>query len=93
MARELKTAPSVASRKKIEEKPVEFAFGKENFMITYIGLALIVVGFVCMLGGGSDDPKVFNYAIFDFQRLTLSPILIMAGYIVEIFAIMKKPKS
>jgi hypothetical protein len=46
-----------------------------------------------MIGGGSKDPNVFNPAIFDFQRLTLAPLLIIAGYVIEIVAIMKKPKD
>jgi hypothetical protein len=70
-----------------------FAFGKENYRLLLIGLGLIVLGFLLMIGGGSKDPKVFSMAIFDFQRLTLAPLLILAGYVVEIFAIMKKPKD
>jgi hypothetical protein len=70
-----------------------FAFGRENYKLLLIGLALIVLGFLLMIGGGSDDPNVFSYDIFNFQRLTLAPILILAGYVVEIFAIMKKPKD
>jgi len=70
-----------------------FAFGKENYRLLLIGLALIVLGFLFMIGGGSDDPKVFSQNIFNFQRLTLAPLLILAGYVVEIFAIMKKPKD
>ncbi len=71
----------------------QFAFGKENYRLMLIGLALIVVGFLLMSGGGSDDPSKFNPEIFSFQRITLAPILILAGYVVEIFAIMKKPKD
>jgi hypothetical protein len=71
----------------------DFAFGKENYRLMLIGLALIALGFILMIGGGSKDPNQFNPAIFDFQRLTLSPILILAGFVVEIFAIMKKPKD
>lgn len=71
----------------------EFAFGKENYKLLLIGLALIVVGFLLMIGGGSDDPNVFSEDIFNFRRLTLAPILVVAGYVVEIFAIMKKPKE
>ncbi|MCB2219759.1 MAG: DUF3098 domain-containing protein [Bacteroidetes bacterium] len=70
-----------------------FAFGKENYRLLFIGLALILVGFLLMIGGGSDDPNVFSDKIFNFRRLTLAPILILAGYVVEIFAIMKKPKD
>ncbi|MEI7595996.1 MAG: DUF3098 domain-containing protein [Bacteroidota bacterium] len=69
----------------------EFVFDKINFRWMLIGLALIVVGFLLMTGGGSDDPKVFSEAIFDFRRLTLAPIIVMAGFVVEIYAIMRKP--
>ncbi len=71
----------------------EFAFGKQNYKLLLIGLVLILVGFLLMIGGGSDDPNVFSDKIFNFRRLTLAPILILAGYVVEIFAIMKKPKD
>lgn len=71
----------------------EFAFGKENYRLLLIGLALIVLGFLLMIGGGSDDPNEFSDKIYSFRRLTLAPILVLAGYVVEIFAIMKKPKD
>jgi len=73
-------------------KSGEFAFGKENYRLMLIGLVFIIIGFILMIGGGSDDPNVFNPEIFNFRRLTLAPVLILAGYAVEIFAIMKKPK-
>jgi membrane-bound ClpP family serine protease len=93
MATAVKHAPSSAPKKKTDEKPVEFAFGRENYVLLLIGLALIILGFILMVGGGSSDPKVFNEAIFDFQRLTLAPILILAGFVVELIAIIKKPKD
>jgi hypothetical protein len=71
----------------------EFAFGKENYRLMLIGLAFIVVGFLLMIGGGSADPTKFNPEIFSFRRITLAPILILAGYVIEIFAIMKRPKD
>ncbi|MFH1159464.1 MAG: DUF3098 domain-containing protein [bacterium] len=71
----------------------DFAFGKENYRLMLIGLALIALGFILMIGGGSDDPSRFNPEIFSFRRITLAPILVLAGYVVEIFAIMKKPKN
>jgi len=46
-----------------------------------------------MIGGGSDDPEVFSDALFGFRRLTLAPLLILGGYIIEIFAIMRRPKN
>jgi hypothetical protein len=70
-----------------------FAFGKENYKLLVIGLVLILVGFLLMIGGGSDNPKEFSNEIFNVRRLTLAPLLILAGYVVEIFAIMKKPKE
>ncbi len=92
MVKATKIQESQAS-KKGEEVKADLAFGKENYKLLLIGLAFIVAGFVLMIGGGSDDPKVFNEAMFNFQRITLSPILILTGYVIEIFAIMKKPKE
>lgn len=75
------------------EEEKQFAFNKKNYIILIAGLVLIVIGFLLMIGGRSDDPQVFNDAIFNFQRLTLAPIIILAGFIIEIFAIMWRPKS
>ena len=88
--------PQAAPVSKASATPVktgEFAFGKENYRLLFIGLAFIVLGFILMIGGGSKDPKVFNPAIFNFQHITLAPILVLTGYVIEIFAIMKKPKD
>jgi hypothetical protein len=71
----------------------DFAFEKQNYLLLILGVVLIIVGFLLMLGGGSDDPAVFNYDMFNFQRMTLAPILIIGGFVVEIFAIMWKPKQ
>ena len=68
-------------------------FGKKNYIIVLIGIALIALGFILMIGGGSDDPKVFNEKMFDFQRLTLAPILVLAGFVVEIVAIFWRGKK
>ena len=68
-------------------------FGKQNYIIVLIGLALIALGFILMVGGGSSDPDVFNEKMFDFQRITLAPILVLAGFIVEIVAIFWKGKK
>ena len=76
-----------------ETNKVEFAFGKLNYKLLLIGLAFLFLGYILMIGGGSDDPKVFSPALFDFQRLTLAPLLLIIGFVIEIFAIMKKPKE
>lgn len=70
-----------------------FALGKENLRLLMIGFLIIVVGFVLMIGGNSTDPHVFNKEIFNFQRITLAPIVVMIGFIFEIYAIMKKTES
>ena len=88
-----KTASNIDKQASTVSKSSQFAFGKENYKLLLIGLVLIAVGFLLMIGGGSDDPKVFSDDIFNFRRLTLAPILILSGYVVEIFAIMKKPKD
>lgn len=68
-------------------------FGKKNYIIVFIGIALIVLGFLFMLGGGSTNPDVFNEKMFDFQHITLSTILILAGFVVEIVAIFWRDKK
>lgn len=78
---------------KKEIKETGFALGKENYKLMAIGFAIIVVGFVLLAGGGTDDPNEFNPDIFNFRRLTIAPIVLLAGFLFEIYAIMKKPKS
>ena len=53
----------------------------------------MILGFILMIGGGSSDPNVFNPAMFSFRRLTLAPIVIIAGIVVALFGIMKTPKE
>ena len=76
-----------------KEKGLQLAFQKENYKYMFIGLGLLALGFLLMIGGGSDTTAKFSTAIFDFRRLTLAPILILVGYGVEIYAIMKRPKA
>jgi len=68
-----------------------FVFEKKGYIILLIGIAFIIVGFALMSGGGSDDPKVFNPEIFSFRRITLAPLMVMIGFGIEIYAIMRKP--
>ena len=83
-------------KKTIKEKsPGEtgFALGKENYRLMAIGFAIIVIGFILMIGGGSDNPEVFNPEIFSFRRITLAPLFLLFGFLFEIYAILKKPKD
>ncbi len=75
---------------KIKDNP-GFALGPENYKLMAIGFIIIILGFILMVGGGSDDPNVFNEDIFSFRRITLSPLILLAGFVFEIYAIMKKP--
>ncbi len=81
----------MATKNENKEK-LSFALGRENYILLAIGFAIIVVGFLLMLGGKSDDPNVFSEKIFSFRRITLAPIVVLAGFVFEIWAIMKKPK-
>ena len=66
-------------------------FGKKNYQIMFTGLAFIIAGFILMSGGDTGDETSFNPEIFNFQRITLAPILILTGFVIEVFAIMYKP--
>lgn len=83
----------MSKKNKPEEKKVEFALGKENYTLLIIGFVIIIIGFLLMIGGKADNPNEFNEAIFSFRRITLAPIIVLFGFIFEIYAIMKKPKE
>ena len=72
------------------EQNDKMALTSKNYKLMLIGLAVIVLGFILMSGGGSDDPNVFNYEMFNFRRITLAPILVIGGFAFEIYAIMKR---
>jgi len=88
-----KTGVSTEQQKTEQTSSTQFAFGKQNYKLLFIGLALILIGFLLMIGGGADNANEFSEDIFNFRRITLAPLFILAGYVVEIFAIMKKPKE
>ncbi len=85
--------------KKEKQNPVEVEKQQllpltfENYKLMLIGFVIIVIGFILMAGGGSDDPNVFNEDMFNFRRITLAPILVLGGFAFEVYAIMKKPKK
>lgn len=71
----------------------KFALPKKNILLILAGLAIMVLGYILLSGGGSDDPNVFNYDMFSFRRLVVAPVVIVAGFVFEIYAIMKRPKK
>lgn len=78
----------------IEKKPqFQFAFEKENYLWMIIGVVVLAIGYILLIGGGSENPNEFNYSLFDTRRLVIAPILIVAGLIIEVYAIMKKAKK
>jgi len=67
----------------------EFIFTKANYKLMLIGFVVIALGFILMVGGGSEDPNVFNPEIFNFQRIRLAPALVLIGFGIEIAAILR----
>ena len=71
----------------------EFLFGKRAYRIIGIGVALIVLGFVLMTGGGSDDPNVFNPEMYSPMRIRVAPTLVLAGFAILVVAILATKKK
>jgi uncharacterized membrane protein len=70
-----------------------FAFGPTNYKLLIAGLVVIFIGFLLMMGGGSDDPNVFNPEIFSTRRITVAPIVVLLGFCIEVVAILYKSKK
>ena len=71
----------------------DFIFGKRNYKFMFVGLAFIVLGFILMSGGGSDDPNVFSEAIFSWRRIRLAPALIIIGFGFQVYAILTRKED
>ena len=76
-----------------DAKKISFAIPKESYKHILIGFGAVVIGFLLMMGGGSDNPAEFSRDIFSFRRITLAPIVVLAGFIYIMWAIMRKPKK
>lgn len=72
------------------QKPL---FEKKNYLFLIVGVAIIALGFLLMVGGGSDDPNVFNEEVFNFRRIRLAPMMIFFGFGVCIYSIFFQPKK
>tara|TARA_S200000501_G_scaffold76310_1_gene68096 strand:+ start:435 stop:665 length:231 start_codon:yes stop_codon:yes gene_type:complete len=70
----------------------KMVFGKKNYQLMLLGLVFITLGFFLMSGGGSEDPNIFNDEIYNFRRIRVAPILVVFGFIIEVYAIMKNPR-
>jgi hypothetical protein len=69
-----------------------YAIARENYKLLLGGIAVLVAGYLLMIGGGSEDPTKFNPEIFNAQRITVAPIVCLLGFMIVIVAIMRKPK-
>lgn len=76
-----------------DQNKSEFLFDKTNYKILLIGVVVIALGFILMSGGGSDDPKVWNDAVFNFRRIRLAPTLVLIGFGITVYSILKNPKK
>lgn len=77
----------------LDLRGMKSTFTKQNYLLFLAGLGLIVLGYILMIGGGSEDPNVFNPAIFDTQRITIAPMVCVLGFVTIIVAIMWRPKQ
>jgi hypothetical protein len=85
---------NMANEKKQKSIHAPSLFTRDNYTWMLAGIVVMAIGFFLMAGGKSADPQQFNdHEIYSTTRITIAPILIMAGFIIEIFAIMKKPKG
>ena len=69
-----------------------FSLPSKNVKLIIVGLIVMVAGYILMIGGGSSDPQVFNYDMFDFRRLVLSPLLVILGIVIIIVSIMTRTR-
>ena len=70
----------------------EFLFGATNYKILIIGLVVIALGFILMSGGSNENPNVFNEEVFNFRRIRLAPTVVIIGFGITIYSILKKSK-
>jgi hypothetical protein len=71
----------------------KFLFEKRNYTLLFLSFIVIALGFILMSGGGSDDPKIFNHAIFNFRRIRLAPTLVLVGFGIAMFSILTKERA
>lgn len=76
----------------MEENNTKMAITSRGLKLLLVGFIVMVAGYLIMMGGGSDNPQEFNYAMFDFQRMVAAPVVIICGIVIEVVAIMKKFK-
>ncbi len=79
--------------KKPKKPAGELLFGKENYKWMLIGVGVLILGFILMAGGANKNPNEFNEAIFSWRRIRLAPFLVIAGFMIQIYAILRNPEK
>ena len=77
----------------MENEDKGFVFVRKNYILMLIGIAFLAIGYILMIGGGSEDPNVFNPEIFSSRRIVVAPTIILIGFAIEVYAIMYRPKQ
>jgi hypothetical protein len=92
MAEVKRTTTTTTAAAAKAKRDIGFLFTKENYLWMVVGGVLIAIGFILMTGGKNADPNTFDPKVtYSFTRITLAPIVILLGFVVEIYAIFKKP--
>ncbi len=86
MKQTTKQRPATPEQDKESKMPLQ----RKNYILLAVGFVVILLGMVLMSGGGSSSPDEFNYAMFSFRRITLAPILVVGGFVIEIVGIIKR---
>ena len=76
-----------------EKNDVKMPLGRKNYFVIAVAVLLLVIGFFLLAGGGSDDPEVFNYEMFSARRIVVAPVVLVAGFVLVGFGIMKQFKD
>lgn len=77
----------------MEQNNPKMPITARGLRLLLVGLIVMISGYILMMGGASEDPQVFNYAMFDFRRMVAAPIVIILGIVIEVVAIMKVFKN
>ena len=83
----------MGEQKRKESTQHDFIFGKKNYKFMLIGLGCILLGFILMSGGGSEDPNVWNPDVFSWRRIRLAPTLVLIGFGIQVYAILLNPNK
>lgn len=86
--KQFQNKPTYATTGNVDEQQMPLA--EKNYILILVGCVVIILGFVLMSGGGSSSPNEFNYEMFSFRRITLAPIVVVLGFVIEIYAILKR---